>query len=84
MTRHNENGSNYATMLGMQAVYLALVKTYLLLALRSIHLNELDKIKEIDAALAASYDQVEMTDFNKISLEDYTMEEEIEFGSGSN
>ena len=63
-------------MLVTQILYLIFVKTYFVFALRSIHLNEIDKLKEIDAALAASYDQVEMTEFSKITIEDYTIDGE--------
>ena len=63
-------------MLGSQILYLVFFKTYFMLALRSIHLNEVEKLKEIDAALAESYKQIEMTDFSNITLDDYTIDED--------
>ena len=50
-----------------------------MLALRSIHLNEVEKLKEIDAALAESYKQIEMTDFANITLDDYTIDEDEQY-----
>ena len=45
----------YTIMLVAQIVFFVIGKIYFLLCLRSIQLNELDKLSEIDAALAASY-----------------------------
>ena len=53
MTKHPDKA--YTIMLVAQIVFFVIGKIYFLLCLRSIQLNELDKLSEIDAALAASY-----------------------------